>query len=200
MKNTYPSYSELRDDIAEHFSSIGHAASHWSQLYEGGSKLIILVDEQHEIDSINELGLKGTFCSVRMRNGEAHWEDKGYLAHASDTTIEELKDLFYEQHTKHDSNNWLFNTKEEFDDFFNDENGNIIDHSGMFDGEGLYDAYGKAIICRGSLMYSEDVYTYALAFVLDQDDMIDDESDEKEFRIFAKGSPVKMDDVRKGKL
>ena len=30
--------------------------------------------------------------------------------------------------------------------------------------------------------------------------MIDDESDEKEFRIFAKGSPVKMDDVRKGKL
>lgn len=199
---TYPSYAALRDLLQESFTDIGHVASHWSQLYEGGSRLVIIIDEQEQIDRINELNLKGEFCTIKRRDGAAHWEDKGFVTPRDYATLEELKKDFFEQHTRYDGDNWFFNTENDYKEHFTNDDGEFDANGNSFQGEGMYDQYGSVILNKGGLRYSEDVWTYAVGFVVDQDAMIDEDSDEKEFRIFGegRGSGVSMDDVRKGRI
>lgn len=224
---TLPSYAALRDLLQENFSNIGHAVSHWSQLYEGGSKLVILIDEQEEVSMIDSLGLQGEFKTVRMRAGAAHWEERGYLTSPRFATLDNLKEDFWKQHSEHDDKNWFFPTEEEFNSRFNNDEqvqeeikwalederfeeveelrsqlGKVNANGNKFQGEGMYDEYGSIVLEKGDMRYSEDVWTYAVGFVVDQDAMIDEDSDEKDFRIFGegRGSGVSMDAVRKGKI
>ena len=226
---TLPSYAALRDLLNEHFTDLGHAASHWSQLYEGGSKLVILIDEQEQVDKIDSLGLQGEFKSVKMRAGAAHWEEGGYLTSPRHATLDVLKEEFYNQHTSYEGNNWFFSTEQEFNEHFSDDEqirqeieeavaegrfedaqelkatlGEVKANGNIFRGEGMYDQYGNAILNKGDTCYSEDVWTYAIGFVVDQDAMIDEDSEEKEFRIFGEGRSsgvsVSNDDVRKGRI
>lgn len=222
-----PSYAALRDLLNKHFTDLGHAASHWSQLYEGGSKLVILIDEQEQVDKIDSLGLQGEFRTVRMRAGAAHWEEVGYLTSPRHATLDGLKEEFYKQHTSYEGNNWFFSTEQEFNEHFNDDEqireeieeavaddrfedaqelkaklGTVNANGNTFQGEGMYDQYGNAILNKGDMRYSEDVWTYAIGFIVDQGAMIDEDSEEKEFRIFGegRGSGVSNDDVRKGRI
>lgn len=202
-QQTFPSYKELNSFLNEHFKDLGHAASHWSQLYEGGSKLIILIDEQEQLDKIIELEIQGEFKDVKMRAGEAHWQEGGMIRSLEwfDCTLDELKDDFYSQHTMYDHQNWILSNEKEFNEHFRvEETGEIKSNGNVFNGEGMYDEYGNLIIGKGDTSYTEDVYTYRIAFIIDQEAMVDEDG-EKEFRIFdGHRSIVSNDDVRRGKI
>lgn len=171
-----------------------HVASHWSDLYNGFSRIGFLISSQKDIDALEAKGFNYEIKIGKIRDGsnfyepswntfsdfhdaqeflrESFWKDESLSYLSEESEIDFLKENIKDILDNLDSFEDLKNVKEDILEIF--------ERYEDFE-EGFYNCNGCLIISKKQLEsegfcgYREDVWSYAIIAVLEKEEELEEE-------------------------